>query len=1044
MSSHKPQSFSIIIIFVLFMMVGGSLIPLLNLQFVPSRTQAGITVSYTWPNASAKVIEQEVTSKLEGLFSTVKGVQNINSVSKKGQGNIHLNFKKHINLDAVRFELSTLIRQSYRELPEGVSYPTLSLGINGKNSTPILTYTLNANASPFHIQKYAKEQLVPYLSQLEGINEVNVYGATPFEWEIRFDAERIRQLSITGDEIAQGIHNYFRKDILGLGKVQIAGLVYPQQVRVQLQMDISEEVNWSKIPLKKNKERIIYLTDIAQIRYLEQTPRSYFRINGLNTVNMVIYPEEEVNTLHLAETIKKEIHQIKQQLPTGYTLLTSYDSTEFLSKELHKILLRTLFSMGILLTFVLLTSRQWRYLIIITLSLAANLLIAFIFYYFFHLEIHLYSLAGITVSFGLMIDNSIVMIDHLRHHKNRKVFLAILAATLTTIGSVLIVFLLKAQQQINLIDFAQVLIVNLGVSLLIAYFFIPALFDKIRLKERRNKSYFKRKQRVVRFTGQYGRFLLWGRRFRWAFILLLVLGFGLPVHWFPEKLEHENSFWAALYNQTLGSDWYNENARSWVNKSLGGSFRLFTEEVFNQSFYSDPQRTTLYVSGKMPEGCTVQQLNQAIEKMENFISKFDEVEMFQTRINSYRNSSINIHFKEAFENGSFPYFLKSQLETKAISLGGVDWGVYGVGRGFSNALSSGYKNSGIILNGYNYEQLYAYAELLRSDLLNNPRIKEVDITGSFGWNANPLHEYYLDFHLEQFGLHDVSLQQFYAYLKDQTYRMPLSPIFQENEWHPVSLVSERADKFNVWNLNNEFLDFQEKSFKLASLGSVEKRKTGNEIHKNNQQYQLALAYDFIGSNQLSKIVMDRQLERIKEILPLGYQANARGWGGWQKDSKSQYYLLFIVILVIYFICAIVLESLLQPLAVISLIPISFIGVFLTFYLFDFNFDQGGYASFILLSGIVVNTALYIINDFNSYCKKFGQHKLAYYLKAYNSKIIPVLLTILSSVLGLVPFVWSGQHESFWFAFASGSMGGLLFSVLAVWIYLPLFLKIKDQ
>ena len=141
------------------------------------------------------------------------------------------------------------------------------------------------------------------------------------------------------------------------------------------------------------------------------------------------------------------------------------------------------------------------------------------------------------------------------------------------------------------------------------------------------------------------------------------------------------------------------------------------------------------------------------------------------------------------------------------------------------------------------------------------------------------------------------------------------------------------------------------------------------------------------------------------------------------------------------LCSIILESLSQPLAIIAMIPISFIGVFLTFYLLDINFDQGGFASFILLCGIVVNSGLYIINDYNILRKRRkAQAGLALYLKAFNYKIIPVMLTILSTVLGLVPFVMHGQQEVFWFSFATGAMGDLLFSLAAIFFYMPLFVR----
>ena len=122
-----------------------------------------------------------------------------------------------------------------------------------------------------------------------------------------------------------------------------------------------------------------------------------------------------------------------------------------------------------------------------------------------------------------------------------------------------------------------------------------------------------------------------------------------------------------------------------------------------------------------------------------------------------------------------------------------------------------------------------------------------------------------------------------------------------------------------------------------------------------------------------------------------------------------------------------------------MVPVSFIGVFLTFYLMDLNFDQGGYASFILLSGISVNSALYIINDYNNFKNHISSKEpKVLYFRAFNYKVIPVLLTIISTIAGLIPFVWDGQNEVFWFAFAAGSIGGLVFSLIGIFIYLPLF------
>jgi multidrug efflux pump subunit AcrB len=1042
MIKYRIPSFSVLIIFILLMIVGISLLPLLNVQLTPSRSLPGLSVSYNWPDASARVIEQEVTSRLEGLFGGVKGIKEVSSVSSKGYGRISLSFKKTVNLDAARFEVASLIRQAYPNLPEQVSFPELSMSTSGQNTSPILAYTLNASASPFFIQKYAEDHLVPRLSVIPGVNGVKVFGSTPYEWEIRFNNEQAQLFGIRSSEIAQSVTTLFSEEYLGQGSISSTGT--ETITGFYLRNSKSDSINWRSIPVKKVNGRVVHLGDIATITYKEQQASSYFRINGLNTINMVVYPDDNVNNLSLGKLVKAEVEHLSAELPSGYSLLLTNDTTQFLSQELNKIGLRTIFSLLILLTFVLLISRQFKYLLLITISIVANLVIACIFYYVLGIEIHIYTLAGITISFGMVIDSSIIMIDHIHHQGNRKAFLAILAATLTTIGAMSVIFFLKEEQKINLIEFAQVIMVNLTVSLVIALFLIPALMEKVILKKQGSRQSFRRKRRGLRITRVYSRFIRFSKRYKWAYLFVFVLGFGLPVQWLPQKIEKEGTG-ADWYNKTLGNTWFLENIRPTAEKVLGGSLRLFSEYVFENSFYSEPSRTTLYARGKMPEGCTVQQLNDAVMLMENFLSKFDEIELFQTSIIAYNNSAITIQFKPEYEFGSFPYFLKEEITSKAISLGGMDWSVYGVGRGFSNELNSGYKNSRIIVEGYNYDQLYRYVEQLKSRLEENERVREVEISGSAGWNVKTLYEYAIDFNHEGLGLNDVEIIQFYSFLKDKVYKANLTPVYANNELQPVSLVSDSHGRFNVWDLNNRPVSVGDKQLKLSSFGTIAKQKSGNDIHKTNQQYHLVVVYDFIGPEPLSKLVRERHEKELSDILPLGYSVKQYNWGGWDKKDKNQYFLILLVILIIYFICAILLESLRQPFAIISMIPISFIGVFLTFYLFDFNFDQGGFASFILLCGIVVNAGLYIINDYNNFCRAKGvNNDLTLYLKAFNHKIIPVFLTIISTVLGLVPFVWSGQKEVFWFAFAVGAMGGLIFSIVAILFYLPLLIRFNSN
>lgn len=126
-------------------------------------------------------------------------------------------------------------------------------------------------------------------------------------------------------------------------------------------------------------------------------------------------------------------------------------------------------------------------------------------------------------------------------------------------------------------------------------------------------------------------------------------------------------------------------------------------------------------------------------------------------------------------------------------------------------------------------------------------------------------------------------------------------------------------------------------------------------------------------------------------------------------------------------------------AIIFVIPVSYIGVFITFYWFKLNFDQGGFASFVLLCGITVNASIYILNEYNAIRRRLPRiSPLRAYTKAWNAKIIPIFLTVVSTIWGFIPFMVGTEKESFWFPLAAGTIGGLVMSVTGIFIFLPIF------
>ncbi|GHV58955.1 multidrug efflux pump protein [Bacteroidia bacterium] len=1059
----RISSFSIILTFFCLSLVGLALIPLLPVKLSPSQTLPQVSVRFQLPGNASRVVEMEATSRLEAMLARIKGVEGIRSTSGNGWGSISIRFDKHTDIDAARFEVSAIIRQTWPFLPEGTSYPVIALSRSDDNAQrPFLNYTINAPANPIIIQRYAENSIKPKLAILPGINRIDVSGAMNMEWRLEYDYPLLETLRISMQDIRSAIGDYLNREFLGT-----ASLDSTEWVRLSLvpAYDNDRTFNPALIPVKNSEGKQIRLDQLVTVSHLEQEANSYYRINGLNSIYLSVTADDNANQLELSRKIKKEMEIIRRMLPAGYEIHAAYDATEYIQKELNKIYFRTGLTLLILLIFVLIIYRSWKYLVLISLSLFMNMAIAVLFYYLLRLEMQLYSLAGITISLTLVIDNTIVMSDQIIRKHNRKAFLAILAATVTTIASLIIISFMDEKIRLNLLDFAKVMIINLAVSLFIALFLAPALIEKLKIGtlgrarhcERSEAIQIFRPSGLLRFARNDRASTLWNRfyaalcRFIWRWripaCLLLVLAFGLPVFLLPEKTAGDNR-WSRLYNQTLGSPTYKEKIKPHVDTYLGGTLRLFVQKVFEGSYFTDRQETSLYLTATLPNGATIAQMNHLIQRMESYISQFPEVRRFQTSIQNARQANINIWFTKGSERSGFPYLLKSKLIAKSLELGGGSWGVYGLGDGFSNDVRESAGSYRVILHGFNYDELSGLAEQFKSQLLEHRRIKEVIINSEFSWYKDDYQEF--TFHLNQERLAQENLQpvQLFASLKPLFgQNIQAGQIAGEYGMERIVLHSRQSKEYDIWSLEHIPVSAGNgKEYKLQELAGIEKTQAPQNIVKENQQYRLCLQYEYIGAYEQGKKVLDRNIDAFKNRLPMGYtiEKNEQSWS-WGRSNSKQYGLLLFIFVIVYFTCSILFNSLRQPLSVIFVIPVSFIGIFLTFYLFKLNFDQGGFASFILLCGLSVNANIYILNEYNNIRKQTeGLAPLQAYIQAWNTKIYPIFLTVVSTILGFIPFMIGESREAFWFPLAAGTIGGLIVSTTGTFLFLPLFMGVGKR
>ena len=1035
-SNGGLSAFSVLLVMAALSIVGIASLPLLNIQYKPSTPGTSINVSYSYPSASPEVVEAEVTSKVEAVMARLGGCVGTSSVSRTGSGRTTVNFRKGTDMAVARLEVASAIRNLYPELPPGVSYPGISLDASGQRSSTSVSYRIKGSLPSHEIEKYAREHIMPELALVEGVDNVSLSGATPYQWIITFDELKASSLGISASDISTAFRAYYSEDVLGLTQTA--------QGTMAVRLSSDDSGSFGDIPVANVSGRVVYLGEIAEWKYQEALPSSYYRINGLNTITLSVGSSGDANLLSTVAAVKERMLQLQSEFPEELSASLAYDASEYVSAELNKIYLRAGLCLLILLLFVFAVSRSWRYMLIIVATLAVNLLISLAIYAYAGISIHIYTLAGITVSLGIIIDTSIVMIDHYARFRDRKAFVSLLAAVGTTVVALVLVLLLPEKERANLTDFIWVIVLNLSVSLVISLLFIPSLMHYLPVRTYEKSPSLKKLRRQACRRRIYERYIAWGLKHRWVYVLLFLTGFGIPLCVLPQASTLEGKKDKNMWDKAVEAvvNWGPYAARrAEVDRIAGSSFAAFYRALDRSNFYREPQPQILSIRAGMLEGSTVHQLNEVVKSMENFLAGFDEIKVFTTSVTSYDNAQIQVEFKPEYEYTYFPVQLKSEVTRMAINFGGANWSVYGIDEnGFNNNIVSYYKSHSITLTGYNYNDLLGYAEYLQDYLAPNKRVTELEIWGA-GSRARPRKEFNMEYDFERMATLGLTPQSYYSALSSRLHDSRLGSVLSDGEMTEVLLRSSELERYDLWHVLNAPVMADSVLVSLSDVGNMDIRMSGVDISKSNQSYELNVVFNFIGSYELSRRVVSRAVEHMnEEVLPIGYKAsNSRG--GWFEESKDKFaWLIFLIVAAIYVMLAITFESLRLPFAVIFMVPISFIGLFLTFGLSDLSFDQGGFAAFVMLCGIVVNAGIYLLltykQQLQSVCGRRGQIRA--YARAFGIKITPIMLTVVSTVLGLIPFLTDGPKEVFWFDFAIGTISGMLFSLIAVIFYLPVF------
>lgn len=1045
MQPMKVSDFSVIVFFFALAVTGYFLLPQLPVKLTPERTSHDISIHCSYPGMAAAKVEQDVSLKLEGVIATLPEVKNIRTVSEPGQCDISVTLDENVNIREAKLEISTLIRQLHKLLPEGASYPIITAGgSNTDGSSVILSYTFSGPGTARELATYFDKRILPAINSIPCISKVVISGRPERKLVIRYSSEKISNHGMTSETISREISKYIERQQLGrVTETDDNGKDRRVYLSVSNLVD-GNTIRWQQIPVAVLNGHTVLLGEVATVAMEDEEGPGTLRINAHQAITIGLISAGYANSLH-AEAASAEINaMLRKQLPAGYDLILQENSVSLVRNTLKEMIWRI---SGIMLAAILsgmLLFRGYRYVFVLLLSQLCIVGIWSVIAYALHYTLTVPLMVGLCI--GLIFSIYGVVIRMVNSSLVRSAVLYTLVGIhLIVISTLLSLFVTDAFVRADIWDIAGPLITYTLVSLLSVWLFVPALCNKLQITVRRwrRRSYTAPILRIPCYLYLFYSSLY---RCKWLLIPGGVLFFGLPLFLLPQYMQPGQPG-AGLYNKTIGTSIYRYTIRPVTDKWLGGTLSQFVNQQMSPFAYQrKDQRTQLEISISVPVGISDNRLVAVTGAFESYLRDMPQLEQFSTRMKGDGSAQMRIVFKDAYAQGGFPIYLKSRLEEKAAQTGLASFIITGLGAGFSNVKRNELGNYMIEVAGYNYRQLYAIAADIREKLLEQPRVKSAVVRNTHS-NTERLGEgISYEFSFGMMGntiLRDADMQAI-ARLNghNSNTARTLVSIPMEGQLMPVVLQSDSSTTIELWNLLHSPISKDSAAWlRLSEQGGIDTISKSSAIVRQNQQYNQVVHYTLLGDEHFGEYFRDNMIADISGDLPIGYKIAASTSMEALQAARQLCAALLLAMVAVFITGSVVLNDLRQPLYITLIVLFSFTGVFITAVFLEVTFNECAIA-FFLCSGFVAGGPLLITILYSGLLKSHGNRWAVLLLFiTLRRTALPVILSAIFCAGGFLSF-WYYTSDTTNYLKMVCVAGSILIALPAYFLFLPVCLAGK--
>ncbi|WP_048600293.1 efflux RND transporter permease subunit [Rubeoparvulum massiliense] len=974
---------------------------------------AVIVTSY--PGVAPQEVEKLVTNPIEDVLGTLQGLKRIRSSTSTGTSLVIPEFDWGSDMDQKMLDIREKLDQVRDFLPEDAEKPKV-LKFD-PNAMPIIQLGLTGDMNLQQLSTIADDIVKPELERAEGVASVGLEGQETDEILVEVNPDRLLQYQLSLNQIAQAIASE---------NIQVsAGTLDKGERNLQIRLDgsITNVEQIRNLYLALNNGGTLKLSEIATIQQVPKKATSLARLNGDGSLIISVTKESDANTVSTSDNVLKAMSQIEKRLPQGVKLEIINDMSIFIRQSIDSVKSNIIAGGAISMLILLLFLKRLGPTLVIGISMPISVIATFAMVYFFGQTLNLLTLGGLALGIGMMVDSSIVILENIFKYRERgaskieaatagasEVASAVIASALTTIAVFIPIVFVQGLASVIFTPLALTVTFSLLASLFAALTLVPAIAARLvtgtDIKEEKKDRW-------------YNRILIWFN--------VKMDGIGLK---YRSLLD-----WALIHRKRVVL---------FTIAMIIASF--FLVPFIGTEFIPSADQGEIQVSLTLPNGTQLGVTNETISQVEEKLLQMPEVALIATSVGGGNDFGIS---STSSSQGSLYVKLVPPSERKKTTMTVIE-----EIRQFEQELP-GVKMSVVDLESGGFGGTSPIAIMLKGndlmvleDLANQLKAEVAQVEGT----RNVKHSLEAGFpQLEVIVNRAVAAQYGLSYGSiSSTVKAAFggqigTRIKVDGQELDVRISYPESYRHEMKNVGNLLIPTPTGSFiPLSSVAEVKETLGPNSINHDDKLRTVEVVSDITGRD-LGSVNQDIQKRLENFSLPSGYYISTGGEVQEMTDAFGQLALaLLLSILLVYIVMAVQFESLLSPFIIMFSLPATIVGVFLGLAVTGRALSVVAFIGLIILAGIVVNNAIVLV-DYINILRSRGMERDAAIKEAGPSRLRPILMTTLTTVLGMLPLaIGIGEGAEIQAPLATVVVFGLTFSTLVTLVFVPVIYSIFDD